>query len=648
MSSLPHIEQEHKFWRYAFVVIGALIFILMPLMSGSYGQTGDEWLQMEYGEHVWNYFFNGDKQALDYTNKQLQYRHQELYGGLFDFPAYAVHRMFPSADFLAIRHFINAIYGALMMLFTGLFAKRVSGKWSVGVVALLFIIFSPRVFGESMNNPKDIPFAAGFIMGAYFFIAILQDFPRNNIRNLIGLALGWGIAFGVRSAGGVLLIAYMVVFGGLYYFLHKDFREKLAADGNKLLKKFLLFVGIALVAGFALGIAFWPWGLQSPISHTLEALQGMTNREAYLRVLYNGMYYMSNEMPAEYEFRWISISNPMVVIIGFVLFFALFIPLRKRYGNYVFIILAFAALFPLLYMIYKNSTVYDSWRHVFFVYPFWVVAAALGWDTLSVFIKNEKLKPAPLAIAILGLLPVVFWVVKNHPNETTYFNKFVGGPAGAHGYYDLDYYQNSGKQAADWVNENAKQPAGRKTVVYSNMSGIWHYFKDTSRIKSDYKRYDARHDLPWDYYITYTRYISPYLLQNDLWPPKNAIHQIKVDGKPICVVYARKCPDAHFDLANKNYTAAVQKFEACIKSGDTDADLYYGYAKALIGLERAAEGLTALAQAIKIEPDNMVYLDFQARLYHALQDVEGLNRTNAQMQQVMSRDGQYEAANGNY
>src|SRR6185503_12420988 len=106
--------------------------------------------------------FHGDKQALDYTNRQLQYSHQEYYGGLYDYPLTILHHWFPSINILTLRHFFNALYGAVMMIFTGLLARKISNKWSVGLLALLFMIFSPRMFGESMNNPKDIPYAAGF------------------------------------------------------------------------------------------------------------------------------------------------------------------------------------------------------------------------------------------------------------------------------------------------------------------------------------------------------------------------------------------------------------------------------------------------------------------------------------------------------
>src|SRR5215216_5738495 len=100
-------QNEHKSWKTAFLILSLVTIVAMPYLSKDYGQSGDEWVQMEYGRDIWNYFFKGDNQALSYDNKSLQYSHLEYYGGLFDFSMHAIHEMFPGIDFLALRHFFN-------------------------------------------------------------------------------------------------------------------------------------------------------------------------------------------------------------------------------------------------------------------------------------------------------------------------------------------------------------------------------------------------------------------------------------------------------------------------------------------------------------------------------------------------------------
>lgn len=639
--ALPY--QEHKNWRTAFLVLSVLIIVLMPFLSKDYGQTGDEWLQIQYGEHIWNYFFHGDKRALNYDDMSLQYLKQELYGGFFDFGTTILHHWLPAIPILVLRHFCNALFGALMMVFTGLLAHRLSRKWSVGVLALVFIFFSPRIFGESMNNPKDIPFAAGFIIGVYFALALIEDAPAKLWRNALGLMLGFGIAFGVRSAGGFLQIAYFVAIAALSYFFNTDFRNRLKTD-KKLLKRIGLFGAGALLLGYIIGLAFWPYGLQSPVSNPLESLKGMTNRETNIRVLFEGRYTWAHSLPWYYEFKWIFLTNPISVLLGFLLYIVLVLKIRKEYGSMLPLFLLFGALFPICYMIYKHSTVYDSWRHVFFVYPFWVAAAAIGWDTVTGLIKAEAAKKIPvgIAIAMLLLLPAVVWSVRSHPNQTVYFNELQGGAKGAYGYYDLDYYQNSGKQAADWILKNVKHADGRKVVVRSNMSEFNAYFKqDSNWIGADYGRYQERHHTDWDYYVASPRYISAELMQNDKWAPSNTVHKIEIDGVPLCIVLKRTSTAgiaAYEAFEKKDYATAAQWYSEYIKTDNSDEGAIVNYAISLASVGQVDVALAQMARAITLDPGNAQYFQLQAQLYQAKGDMQHAQQSMAHAQELAAAE----------
>lgn len=633
--------KESKLWRQLFIVISIAVLILMPFISKDYGQSGDEWLQIEYGTHVWNYFANGDQQALDYTNKQLQYSNQQFYGGLFDYSMEVLHRAMPSIPILVLRHFFNALLGALMMIFTGLLARRLTGKWQTGLIALLFIVFSPRIFGESMNNPKDIPFASGFIIAIYFLVSMLQDFPAKAWKYAIGLAVGFGIAFGVRAAGGILLLAYFGLFFVLYMLLHKEQRAVWVADSNKLLKKLILILTVGIVGGYIIGLLAWPWGLQDPIGNPLASLKGMTNREAYLRVLFDGAYYMSNTMPWYYEFKWIFISNPLIVIAGSLLFAVLFNNIKKQYGLFVFVIVLFGALFPIVYMIYKHSTVYDTWRHIFFVYPFWVIAAAIGWDVTSSFIKNEKIKWIPAAVAIVGLLPAMVWTVRSHPNQYVYFNEIVGGAKNAYGYYDLDYYQNSGKQAADWILKNVKPIPGKKIFVRSNMVGFDKYFaKDTNWLSFDYGRYTERHHIEWDYYVAYPRYISAQLMQDDKWQLQNTVHKVLLDGRPLCVVVKRTSTAgiaANEAYEKKDFATAAQKYAEYIATDNTDEFAYINYGISLASIGQIDPAIQAIERATKLDPERVEFYDVLSQLYQMKGNIQAAQQAQATKNEILMR-----------
>lgn len=633
-AKIETLPNQEKRWKQAFWITSALITLIMTFLSRDYGQSGDEWLQIIYGQDIWNYFHKGDLQALDYANKGTQYQGMEFYGGLFDYVMAELHSWFPSIPLLILRHFFNALCGAVMMIFTGLLAKRLSGKWMVGLLALLFIFFSPRIFGESMNNPKDIPFACGFILGVYGVVALLQDMPARIWRNAVTAGIGFGIAYGIRSAGGILLAAYMGFFIVAYYVLNKEQRSLITADKNKLAKRLVLALVVCMFGGFAVGSATWPWGLQAPFTNPFVALEEMTNRSVPIQVLFEGVYRPNTNMPWYYQFKWIGMSNPIIVIIGVALFLGLVMKAIKKYSLFSTGLLLFCAFFPLVYLIYKHSTVHDTWRHVFFVYPYWVVMAALSFDMLADFVKNEKLKPLAYVVGMVGLLPAIIWTIRSHPNQYVYFNELQGGVEGAYGYYDLDYYQNTSKQAADWILKNVKPVPGKRLFVRSNMNGYDKYFaNDTTWLGADYGRYTNRYYLDWDYYIAYSRYISSEQLLAEQWPPANVVHRIEIDGVPLAVVIERKSKAgiaAHEAFAKQDFATAIPLYEEYLKTDNTDENVYRDYGLALVYTGRIDEAIAAVKKATEIDPGSAELLGMLAKLYNAKGD-------QANEQQVTNR-----------
>lgn len=632
-----------RHWKISFMVVSALLLIIMPWLSRDYGQSGDEWLQIEYGQHIWKYFFEGDKQALDYNNMSLQYQGIEFYGGLFDYSMELLHRAFPSVPILSLRHFFNALTGALLMIFTGLFAYRISGKkWLTGLIALLFIAFSPRIFGESMNNPKDIPFACGFIMGMYFMLAFLQDLPKGMLKHAIGIALGFTIAFGVRPAGGLLLVFNFVVMTVLYFLFNKEFKMKLSFDKYKLLKKSLLFIIPAILLGYIIGLFAWPWGIQDPVGRPLESLRQMTNIKITLRVFFEGVFRPNSHMPWYYELKWIIISNPVIVILGALAFILLVPQIKKRYGWFTLLILLFGAFFTPLYMIYKKSSVHDTWRHLFFIYPFWVCMAAMSFDYLQGMLERRKLIWLPLVVAVLGLTPAIAWTMRSHPNQYVYFNELVGGIKGAEGYYDTDYYQNSTLQDANWLLKNVKPIPGRKILVASNMLGFDKYFaKDTSWITMYYVRYGDRHTKDWDYYVTYSRFISPQQLQNGKWPPQNVVHAVEVDGVPISVVIGRKSNAgmaAYAALQKNDFVTAAAQYEEYLKTDTSDENVWANYGIALASIGQMDKAVAALSKAVEIDGGRADIYQMMAQVYKAKGDMTGAQQATNYANAIMMQE----------
>jgi hypothetical protein len=61
----------------------------------------------------------------------------------------------------------------------------------------------------------------------------------------------------------------------------------------------------------------------------------------------------------------------------FVIPLFLFLKKKKEMNNYWLFVLYFVTIFPVLYIIYKESNVYGGWRHTLFIVPSFSGLAAI-------------------------------------------------------------------------------------------------------------------------------------------------------------------------------------------------------------------------------------------------------------------------------
>jgi hypothetical protein len=125
--------------------------------------------------------------------------------------------------------------------------------------------------------------------------------------------------------------------------------------------------------------------------------------------------------------------------------------------------LAGAVIFPIAYVVAKQSTLYDGLRHLLFIVPPLAALAAVGWHALLTSRRRWVATGAMLALAIGVVEPVIF-SIRNHPNQVVYFNPIVGGPRRAVGQFELDYWGNCLFQAQRRAAALARE-AGMPVIV---------------------------------------------------------------------------------------------------------------------------------------------------------------------------------------
>ena len=598
-----------------FLVLAIAAAFAMPIMAVDAGNSGDEdGFHVIQGRNVVNWYETHGEDTTCFNFANLKY-----YGSSPDVITEFVNRKCGIEDVHITRHVYNSLLGWMAVLSVGLIACMIGG-FRAGVFAMLLLFLSPRFLGHSFNNPKDIPFAASIIMSVYGMLLLFKQFPKVKWYTFVILILSIAFSFSVR-VGGLILVGYFGVFGFVY--LVKILVERRIVTrsqtvfdkqkGKKPVKKVvkkqkftpsfgklfvrMLWMGIVIcVAGFFVGILLWPYALQSPIKHTLEAFQAMSHFESLLRQLFEGTFIYSDGLPWYYLPKLILLTTPIAVFIGAILYF--FFGMFKKESWFYAGCLWFAFLFPLVWIIYTDANVYCGWRHVLFCYPPLTALAGLGFSGLIGWVvrilKAEKPEPtaeaegaevAPeaakprlirIGVNILGtalmiglMANPIRHIVVNHPYEYVFFNKAFGGMANAYGNYELDYYYHSTRAACEWLQENALPPITvEEDSLYKPNPKIqvatWHvpsvsYFlrKDTSRFTVKFSRWDKLAETDWDYGIYTITGIDPGELKNKAsFPPVNCVHTIEVDGYPICFIVRHE--NKSDLLARLNHTELVR------------------------------------------------------------------------------------------
>lgn len=600
------LKQPEYFSRLAFSAILILLFFLMPVLSFDYGVTGDENVQQKYGEELVDYYTSFGQDSID-----LGDRGTYLYGGFFETMATGAaeifNPLFEHDHTYEIRHVVNALVGFLVILITGLMGKYFGG-WRGGLLALLFIVLSSRLFGHTMNNPKDIPFAAAYIMGIYFMIKFLKEFPKPAKRTIFWLIIAIAFSINIRI-GGLLLIAYFGLFGLLELY-RQFFVFKISAEQRKVyFRKALRYGLLIIILGYLGGLVFWPYGHQNPLVNPIMTLEHMSDYPVNISLIFQGEVMKSKDIPWQYIPQYLIYTTPLVVLLGIGLFVGGVPFYRKHPNRYFYLLIVFTIVFPFLYIIYRGSNLYDGIRQVLFIYPPLVVISSLAFHHLYNFISQKYLKVG-LTILLAGLmaLPLSF-MVSNHPHQYVYFNQLVGGVKGAFGDFEMDYWGHSAKPAAQWLGKRLTKNGELDSSVnvtmnfLPNANSVLQKYSDSFNVS--YTSYKNRSQKKWDYAIYVARFIPPAILKNGYWPPKGTLHEIKVSGKPIAAVIKRNNLHDYYGFQhfkNQEIRKAIDDFEKYLEYDPDHEDVLSKLANCYMQTKQFSKAKDIVDRALEVNP----------------------------------------------
>jgi len=365
------------------------------------------------------------------------------YGVIFDLFAVYLENILNiqnSHDVYHLKHFLNFFIFFISSIFFFYLIKFRFKNNFLALVGVLFYVTSPRIFAESFFNSKDIIFMSFVVIAIFFALKTLKKFK---IKNIIFFALFSAFSTDVRSMGIFLLLLFSIFFILESIEIKDFFRKKI----KFLLLTFLLY--------FLFTYAFWPYLWLDPINNFFVSFKSFKNYGWGGSIFYLGDYVSAQRLPWHYIPIWITVSNPIIysllifsgIYIIFNKFFSNFLKIssdnltQKIWNNYnekvdFFILLFF--LGPLIAVIVFNSTLYNGWRHLYFVYPSLIYLIVFSLNHILNIINKEISFNFLIIVIFFSIFINIFNIIKLHPYQNIYFNFLVEKKA--NDLFEIDYW----------------------------------------------------------------------------------------------------------------------------------------------------------------------------------------------------------------
>lgn len=537
-----HIITGQKAFILSLILSAIVLLVLAPKAAVNV----DEMLHYPHAKKVVNWYFTGgqDASSLDTPVHNLKY-----YGQSVDNFTALINRVFTIENEFLTRHFTGAFFFWVLLVFAGLLGKELGGSYWISALAVVGLILTPRIFGQAFGNLKDIPFAAGYTASILFIIRFIKELPQAKWSTTIYLALAIAFTNSVRI-GGLILFAYLAL--GLITFLFvKPFLLKYIFSTKSCFVRLTGQGLLVVILGYFAGLLFWPYALQNVFHHPLESLAVMEHYKISIKQLFNGEVIWSTALPWNYLPKWIWISTPEFVLLGFIYFIAF---LTYKFSKpvseqlYFELFALFTAVFPLVYVIVIGSNLYSGIRQMLFVLPISIVLSMLGAFQLIKSKNRERIAiPAFIMVIVLMVLPLTHQA-KTFPVDYVYFNAISGGNKNAWSNYEYDYYFQGMKEATDFLIEEI----GDKEVTVALNCQLPNYFEKTENIDFVYTRYLERSSKYWDYALFGINYIHPWQLKNNTWQSTQTDSLFYHKGNPLVIFIKRE---------NFNGYAGIQALE---------------------------------------------------------------------------------------
>ncbi len=450
--------------RWANVCAALMVLVMLVVARYTYqdyGITVDE--NVERKSSIINYQYVVETltgKELNVLDIELHEWKDRYYGVALQLPMVVVEHLtdftMPLRDVHMLRHLYNfCVCLAGWVCFYIFISRLFKNNW-LGLLGMAMVALYPRFYGESFTNIKDLIFAATCCASMMAAVLCLQN--EGKWRYEVLSAFCCAICTNTRFIGFIfpaMLLGYRVL---------RDWVLEGTARGHaaQWWKKTFVRYMAQIILFFAIYFLVSPTSWRNPLDYLINVLGTFSNYTKWDgEVLYMGKMYPGNALPPQYLLVHVLICTPMwylaLAALGFVgAGVTLYRAIREKKANtwltgewrffvYNLVVAAITLLMPFL----KEMTLYNSWRHAYYVFPSVVVFAIFGLRTLFKLISGKKVVQRVIIAAICLLQAYqVGWIIYNHPYEKVYFNPIGRQYAEM---VDRDYWYETGYEVLDII-----------------------------------------------------------------------------------------------------------------------------------------------------------------------------------------------------
>lgn len=453
-TATPRFYHSQRFQALCTGLLFALLLLTSLLSFRNYGIGHDETLQRKVGLASYMSLFEPDQIALeDFKDRD--------YGVAFELPLILLEKGLRLSDnsqqVFYLRHLVTHLFFLwAAWCFYCLLRRLYAQRW-LALAGVVLLVGHPLIYGHSFFNSKDIPALCMLV----FCLWACE-------RALTSQHLAWILAGGLLTG----IFTNMRIFGLLFLLLPLPFLLGTAPTLRQGLRQSALWIGAALLSLYAT----WPYLWPDPLRRLLQVIGNMAYFRERVNCLLWGNFYPSDDLPWFYLPSWFGLTTPWLwLVLGCLGTLVVLAGLRQS-GPARSVERLAACLFwlPLGLIMLLKPVLYDGWRHVYFIYPGFVLLAIAGLKAACDWLaaNRPRLMPVPALAMTLSALSMLGFMLASHPFEHLYFNSLLPrGNQYLRRNFERDYWALSYRQGLEFV--LSQDPSPKIKVVLASASGFF-------------------------------------------------------------------------------------------------------------------------------------------------------------------------------